>query len=528
MFIELVSWLAGGAEAVISPNRRDYDIAAPMPTGTADPLIAPPTCSTPWGLMRLIRLVVCLGFLVACGPMVKRPMAVAPAVPSLLVSATQAFAVQLVVVSDTHNSNPMSPHSTWSGSELSDDLVARVAIRPAQMDAWALKLLGWVLDNNAQRPMLLHLGDASNLGCRRELAQFLKLMKTARPGRWYMAPGNHDSLAYGNWAGIGGSASNHRDWAGDCSNAGREWSDPRLRGLESKVQLIDDYVAAQGWEASMRDATTDFDRKAHNRCEELIASNGALPADALRVRACRNQAGEYSDPNPPAYISYLLQQIPIPETNVDVILVDTTQFIEFPRPGHTGGQQGGVRNDQVAILKTWLEDISAAHKLAILAGHFPIDMLDKQSKAYLQQVIETYPIIAYLSGHTHDPTNFRIHRYGSHQTRITPQVGFSEINVGSLLDWPMTYATLGIPAEASVHRMYVAIHNVPSELGRACEAKFRHDAAYASYRAHPSLAGKVAAAIWGSANQAYALQRATMYHDMVHDLQLTSSPTFAG
>jgi hypothetical protein len=48
MFIELVSRLVGasGAEAVISPNRRDYDAAAPMPTGTTGPLTALPAPPT--------------------------------------------------------------------------------------------------------------------------------------------------------------------------------------------------------------------------------------------------------------------------------------------------------------------------------------------------------------------------------------------------------------------------------------------------------------------------------------------------
>jgi hypothetical protein len=474
-----------------------------------------------WGMPRAEALVMSV-VLVSCGPPTLAPARMAPNVYSQVVPTADTRPTQLLVVADTHNSNPMSSHMTWSGSEISDEIVTRVAIRPAQMDAWALKLLGWLLARHRDTPLVLHLGDAANLGCRREVRQFLDLMRMERPGRWFMAPGNHDSLAYGNWAGIGGSVTRRGDWVADCSNEVNPWNDESFNALETKDLLIEDYVAAQGWNLSV-DATTSLDRAANNRCNELPV--GRDPSGSLRVHACINQPRQ-GVTNPPVYVSYLLQQVPVEGTRTVMILVDTTEFVEFPHTGHTGGQQGGVRDDQIQIVETWLREIQRSGRTAILAGHFPIEMLDRRSRTKMTALFETYPVIAYLSAHTHDPTNLRMHGFTSEISRgeAVPRVGLPEINVGSLLDWPMTYMTLGLPSAREPGRLFFAVHDVPSELAigtDACDPRFNYAADYASYLLSKGTVGKLLDKIRGRANTAYAGERRKMYVAASRDLELS-------
>ena len=82
---------------------------------------------------------------------------------------------------------------------LSVEAVATTAIRPPQLDLFADEVLEWILKHGApEAEVVLHLGDALDIGCESEFRTFLQTMKnTGKP--WFMAPGNHDFYYLGSY-----------------------------------------------------------------------------------------------------------------------------------------------------------------------------------------------------------------------------------------------------------------------------------------------------------------------------------------
>ena len=51
----------------------------------------------------------------------------------------------VLLISDTHASNPRAPHALLSDGYLADTYVTQVAIRPPHMDQWGSRMVDWVL-----------------------------------------------------------------------------------------------------------------------------------------------------------------------------------------------------------------------------------------------------------------------------------------------------------------------------------------------------------------------------------------------
>jgi hypothetical protein len=83
---------------------------------------------------------------------------------------------------------------------LSAEAAAATAIRPPQLDLFAPDVLAWILRNDtADKDVVLHLGDATNLATTGEYLRFVETMGVSkRP--WFMAPGNHDIYYFGVYA----------------------------------------------------------------------------------------------------------------------------------------------------------------------------------------------------------------------------------------------------------------------------------------------------------------------------------------
>jgi hypothetical protein len=77
----------------------------------------------------------------------------------------------VLLISDTHASNPMAPHALLSDGYYADTYVTEVAIRPPHMDQWGSRMVDWVLDQPRSARTIIHLGDAGNIGCVGDLQQ---------------------------------------------------------------------------------------------------------------------------------------------------------------------------------------------------------------------------------------------------------------------------------------------------------------------------------------------------------------------
>lgn len=369
------------------------------------------------------------------------------------------------------------------------------------MDVWGQQVLAWILGHNKDARLVVHLGDAANIGCTNEFDRFLAVM-TAQDRPWVMAPGNHDSLMLGNFSidRFEGSS-----WPQECESRGRG-SDEHM----DKNEFIRRYTTAQGWPLL-----------GTSECTELspAAASGVAPM-VERVIAC------VYDDSP--HVSFIVQQVAVSPTLVAIIL-DTVVFDEPPSLLRQGGTQGGIGAQQPSIVEAWLERETkqATPRSVLMVGHFALDHLDRTSREQLASLVNRYDVLGYVSAHEHDPTKQLLHPDPSNATR-----SFPELNVASSLDWPMEYVRASFARTATERALSFHVHGASSELDTAsdssCESVTRwripHDdetqlaysyTAYVPFRWYRSLA-----AYW-LGNRAYGLLRENMYERLGKDLALT-------
>lgn len=192
-----------------------------------------------------------------------------PSEVELISPSSGRAAGDVLVIADTHASNPFSRHATMSDNvDFSDTLVTHVAVRPTQMDMWGPSLLRGLLERNQDVTLIVHLGDVANMACGSEFARFAAVMRgQERP--WVLAPGNHDSLMMGNW---GEDSFEGPYWAEACRQPNDEVDDDHM----NKNDFIEAYAAAQGWELPPRpDAAA---------CGDLDVGRGPVE----RVQVCED------------------------------------------------------------------------------------------------------------------------------------------------------------------------------------------------------------------------------------------------
>ena len=75
------------------------------------------------------------------------------------------------------------------------DAYVETAQRPPEQPLFGRKILGWVIRNNADMPML-HLGDLLDMSCLSEMKRLRKVFDRAKQPVAIL-PGNHDGLLFG-------------------------------------------------------------------------------------------------------------------------------------------------------------------------------------------------------------------------------------------------------------------------------------------------------------------------------------------
>jgi Calcineurin-like phosphoesterase len=354
----------------------------------------------------------------------------------------------VLLISDTHASNPMAPHALLSDGDLADTYVTRVAVRPPQMDQWGSRIVDWVLEQPRHAQTIIHLGDVANIGCLGEFARFSASLQRRRAAgdlrRWYIAPGNHDSLVLGNWGYSASPTDMDTKWSTECAGTA-------ISGVMDKHGFLAAYLAAQVWTevVTPRDPGDDY------TCSDVVTHD-----DQAMARICRR-------PTAYQYDSFMIQAIAI-NPDVTILLLDTTQFRQHPRLTYPGGKTGGIGTRQLDEARRWLAKLGG--KRVILAGHHPISFLDDASQEELALLIHDVPIVAYLSAHTHDAANVRLH-----PTAAADDQHFLEINVGSLIDWPMEYGYLRVrpvPQTADSTELTLTVAALSKQLEAECRVRW--------------------------------------------------------
>jgi hypothetical protein len=377
------------------------------------------------------------------------PVVVQGAAPVSTQAAADVRAAQMLIISDTHTATPMALHKLQSNSP-SQDARFGAAMRPPQLEEWSISILEWILRQPRRPKVIVHLGDVANVACRGEYSRFANLMKTEVTGtdRWYLAPGNHDTLVMGNWAYLADAPP--KDFYIKPNPWNRECDRIEPNGSMDKKVFFEDYLASKGW--GQEAAVTLKEPRG------LTCANVTTHDEAAQAEVCWREPSDKT-----RYWWFLLQKIKV-DDDTTIVLLDTTQYATVPvglGGRNPGGVKGGIGWEQLEEARKWLKDKPPGKHL-VLAGHFPIDSLDKKSKKRLQEFIAETHALTYLSGHIHAPSNERIHDHMG---------GFLEINMASTMGWPMEFGYLSVrDADKAGSDVELSIARVPAMLLAECSA----------------------------------------------------------
>lgn len=293
---------------------------------------------------------------------------------------------------------------------LIDTHLSSVTIRPPQLDLFGQDLFRWVLRNTQDMPVI-HLGDALDLSCTAEYDEFEQIM--ADSGRtWVMAPGNHDGYFFGNFDNMESS------WNRACQRGG---------GPMAKDAFIARYLEAlaRQW-PSLRQHLSASPTSGEWSCDSKVEDNCFLQSLRWRIDPVAR------------WRSYVLQKIDLshPSSNVpfSAILIDSAQYSKPPRPLLLhAGEEGSFQSDQAEALQHWLDSAAARDERVVLVMHHPYENLAQTSRDHLSRLMHARPVQLLVTAHTHD---------GYYSTHISQDRVWLELNVGSILDWPIEYRTL--------------------------------------------------------------------------------------
>lgn len=304
----------------------------------------------------------------------------------------------------------------WLRTALNDHFVP-VTIRPIQQDLFGIDLLARVVELYGTRLPMVHLGDGMNMGCGGEFARFQEVMSAAQMP-WVMAPGNHDAYLLGNLHEKGDG------WDKACRRADGAMTKERFIRSYLDHLLVQHDELRQAFSGDLP-ATGDW-------------RSSAEPGDAdtfLRAVAWTIDAEA-------PWRSFVVQELDLGLPNssppISAIVMDSSQYAQAPILLPTpiipnAGVNGDFQDDQLAIVERWLAGAPAGTHTFLLSHH-PYGDLLRDSRERIDGFRSRFPILLYVSAHTH---------LGQYFVRGEDD-GWLELNVGSVVDWPMEFRTLSV------------------------------------------------------------------------------------
>ncbi|MHC5049078.1 MAG: metallophosphoesterase family protein [Planctomycetota bacterium] len=318
---------------------------------------------------------------------------------------------------------------------LSAEAAEATAIRPPQLDLFSPEVLEWILENDtADKEVVLHLGDATNLATTGEFERFVESMSRS-PKPWFMAPGNHDIDYFGVYTArdpeVLKAASFRGGEAMDKGRFIRRYVATLLRQQDAGCQAL---RRALGLEIRP-DATP---AQAAARIPASFEWYGDEDVAGLLDRIC----WKIDEEQP--WRSFILQGIylgRIDQRGVQVFLLDSCQYTRRPvrAPNawrsypvdYSCGLTGEMLPDQLRKIREWLE---ARNHGAVFACHHPFEVLAARSRTNLGWLWREYRVSMMVTAHTH-AGYYAHHDLGGNRDQI-------ELNIGSTSDWPMEWRTL--------------------------------------------------------------------------------------
>ena len=324
-----------------------------------------------------------------------------------------AISKRVLLVAD-NQLNHLYGNPIWLRNELFDHIVS-VTIRPVQQDLFGQDILKWTLQYYGKRIPVVHLGDGTNMACAGEFESFREIMDTAEQP-WVMAPGNHDAYLLGNLHTL------DEDW----------WHEACIRadGPMTKDRFVTEYLAH-----------LKHQHGAIAKCLDNNGLQGECRSDAIADPFLRKVAWKIDKEKP--YRSYVVQELDLGRSDADLpvsaVLMDSSQYKHPPTlvpapPYSNAGLSGSILGDQMEVAERWLKNDPTGKKLTILMIHHPYSVLLKAARKTIDGFREKYRIPLYISGHTH---------HGEYFVRGGDN-GWIELNVGSMVDWPIEFRTFEI------------------------------------------------------------------------------------
>jgi len=325
-----------------------------------------------------------------------------------------AISKRVLLVADNQLNN-LYGEPIWLRNQLFDHIVS-VTIRPVQQDLFGQDILKWVLQYYGKRIPVVHLGDGANMACVGEFKAFREIMNTARRP-WVMAPGNHDAYLLGN---LHNGKTNW--WENACK---------RSQGPMTKDRMVMHYLR------HLKEQHPDFGQYLNDHPE-----SGEWRSPNIEKTFLKAVAWKIDREKP--YRSYVLQELdlsmPRSDLKVSAILMDSTQFekapnlIPAPPLSYNAGVTGSMLPDQMSLAEQWLKNKKTDQNPTIIMAHHPYATLKKDARRVIDGFRKKYSVPLYISGHTH---------HGEYLVRGGDE-GWIELNVGSIVDWPIEFRTFEI------------------------------------------------------------------------------------
>lgn len=355
----------------------------------------------------------------------------------------------IVLIADSHY-HYLLGRPTFFQTRFADQRFSNSAIRSPQLDLFGDEFLQEALDREVgakgRAEAIVHLGDALDFACDDEWAHFLAQMSTSN-APWVMTPGNHDAFYFGNF-----DAPNIADdWKASCSQGGVPIRKDRFIALYLQA------LANQPMNTGLRAVISAKHDDGRWQCDPKTS-----PCQTIFLQGIVWHL-DHSHPSR-SYVSqrvnlgYRRQPITNPTASIDGILIDTAQYensvgLELAALKMAAGKMGQILDDQRKVVDTWVKDAKNA-RVVIPMGHHPYGELDESSRRFVDTIMRDSPL--FVSAHTHDG-RYLVQATNNAGGNVTYQetaqgkttVGWLELNLGSILDWPPNYRRLTFFQRAS-------------------------------------------------------------------------------
>lgn len=374
------------------------------------------------------------------------------------------------------------------------------AHRRAALDALSLDIVEHIY-SSTKPAMIIHAGDILNSSCSSEF-DAVKRRLDASGAPWFVAPGNHDGYYLGISSPraiskifiplIKNSVLDERGgWAQTCTNItdkkpGKGFGFENIghygeyqKNVVDKAYFNALYLEAigiypekdnKGFEfSSTTTKTSDYEEYAI-RCAQPISGQSLRASNISKIcwtQAMNNPDGfneffpekalinNYEDQFEEKYPwkNFVVQKVKtdINGKQLDVLIIDTSSYSRNAVFKDSGIQKitrlEGAAGTAHISKEQWgvIQEMIGKDDNLVVVGHHPLGDFDNESILRMGELFESGKVVRYVSGDTHDGYDgvFTL------KARDGKRIQMVESNMGSTIDAPLEYATLGIGEDGS-------------------------------------------------------------------------------